>query len=128
MEVFSVGNSLLEARASHGDVGDWEKSGRDRRGSTEMTLAAELSGLAGLAELVAVDRSRCLSSCSRCKIAGGGLSSKLHFTSWRTQAEHGRFSSHLTRRWRHLIHPLRDFVYPSRGMKASFLHRASRCA
>lgn len=32
----------------------------------------------------------------------------------------------LTRRWRHLIHPLRDFVYPSRGMKASFLHRASR--
>lgn len=126
-ELFSVGNSLLAARASHGEVGDWEKSGRDRRysiplesasctyvpvrqsqparslkrssqrspmlpfpeqegyfgltGSTDMELAAELSGLPGLAEFAAADRSRCLSSCSRCRIAGGGLSNKLHFTS-----------------------------------------------
>lgn len=50
-------------------------------GSTDMTLAAELSGLPGLAEFAAADRSRCLSSCSRCRIAGGGLSNKLHFTS-----------------------------------------------
>lgn len=50
-------------------------------GSTDMELAAELSGLPGLAEFAAADRSRCLSSCSRCRIAGGGLSNKLHFTS-----------------------------------------------
>lgn len=56
-----------------------------------MTLAVDPSGLA---ELAAAERSRWRSSCSRCRMAGGGLSSRLHLTSWRMQAEHGRFSSH----------------------------------
>lgn len=43
-----------------------------------MTLAADPSGLA---ELAATERSLCLSSCSLWRIAGGGLSNRLHFTS-----------------------------------------------
>lgn len=49
----------------------------------------------GLAELVVTEhsRSRC-SRCSLCRIAGGGLSNRLHLTSCRMQAEQGLFSSH----------------------------------
>lgn len=49
----------------------------------------------GLAELVVAEHSRSRRSrCSLCRMAGGGLSSRLHFTSCRMQAEQGLFSSH----------------------------------
>lgn len=51
----------------------------------------------GLAELVVTEhsRSRCSRSlCSLCRMAGGGLSNRLHLTSCRMQAEQGLFSSH----------------------------------
>lgn len=109
MEVWRVGKSVLAPAwaLGHGDVVGWGTSWPCwRRGverpdmvlrielawSTETTLAAELSGLAGLAELAAAERS--LARCSRCRMAGGGLSKRLHLTPCRIQAEHGRFSSH----------------------------------
>lgn len=63
------------------------------------------SGLADAAELAAAERSLSLSRCSRCRMAGGGLSSRLHFTSCRIQAEHGRFSSH------YMFIKKMDFIY-----------------